>query len=36
LRGKGYAILVTNTDGDEIHRAPLEEILGDPQVRTLV
>ncbi len=24
FRGKGYSILVTNTVGDEIHRAPLE------------
>ena len=26
LRGKGYVILVTNAEGDEIHRAPLEEM----------
>ena len=26
LRGQGYIILVTNADGDEVHRAPLEEM----------
>lgn len=30
LHGKGYSILVTNADGDEIHRAPLEDVLGNP------
>ena len=24
LRGKGYAILVTNADGEEVHRAPID------------
>jgi hypothetical protein len=30
LRGKGYAILVTNADGDEVHPAALEGVLGNP------
>jgi hypothetical protein len=27
LRGKGYHIVVTNVDGDEIHRAPVRPIV---------
>ena len=33
LRGKGYLILVTNADGDEIHRAPIEDRSGAPGAR---
>jgi hypothetical protein len=29
-RGKKYSILVMNADGDEIHRAPLEDVLSNP------
>jgi hypothetical protein len=25
LRGKGYSILVTGADGEEVHRAPLDD-----------
>jgi hypothetical protein len=27
LRDRGYSILVTNADRDEVHRAPLEDLL---------
>jgi hypothetical protein len=30
LRGKGYLILVTTADGNEVHRAPLEETASSP------
>jgi hypothetical protein len=26
LRGKGYAILVTNDEGEEVHRAQLDKL----------
>jgi hypothetical protein len=26
LRGKGYAICVTNADGEQVHRAPIDPL----------
>jgi hypothetical protein len=32
LRGKGYAILVTDTKGREVHRAPIDETVGQGEL----
>lgn len=34
LRDKGYSILVTDSEGNEVHRAPVEELPGTPGVRS--